>query len=116
METEPEWFTSWRRWLCFLEASVSLPACGLSFFGVRLSWTCVLALGILGCSQPHQVLVFFSWNRENYFKATCWQCPQDLLRGQELSRPPVNGASSLSLFPSLPVPPPPPFQGTRISF
>lgn len=42
--------TPGRRSHCFLETSVSLPACDLKSFEVRCPWACVPALGILGCS------------------------------------------------------------------
>lgn len=38
------------REVCFLDISVSLPACGLRSFEVRPTWACILALGFLGCS------------------------------------------------------------------
>ena len=59
MVSGPEWSSSREEKVCFFEASVSLPACGLRSFEVRPTWACILALGLLGCSQPPRVLVSF---------------------------------------------------------
>lgn len=59
-----------RRELCFLETSVSLPACGPRSFELRPMWPCVLALLSLG---------FLLWNRDNYFQETCPQDKQGFL-------------------------------------